>query len=193
MKDEVVRRSFLFSLKLNPANLVCANQVHGNAVKIVSASDKNTFAGGCDGLITADKEIMLGIFTADCVPLLISAGKRELKAAVHIGWKGLSAGIMENTLEMLKKEFCLRPEEIKIYIGPHIRSCCYEVGCEMESEFNVKLNSNRLDLSEIICNKLKKFGINGVFDIKRCTFHEEDSFFSYRRNRCAERILSVII
>jgi copper oxidase (laccase) domain-containing protein len=50
----------------------------------------------------------------------------------------------------------------------------------MENRFNVKLNSNRLNLSEIICNKLKKFGLNEIFDIKRCTFHEEYLFFSYR-------------
>jgi len=63
----------------------------------------------------------------------------------------------------------------------------------MESRFNAKLNGDRLNLSGIICNKLKKFGINEIFDIKRCTFHEEYSFFSYRRNRCAQRILSAII
>jgi copper oxidase (laccase) domain-containing protein len=59
-KGEVARKSFfLFSLKLNPASLVCVNQVHGNTIKIVSTSNKNTFASDCDGLITADKEMML--------------------------------------------------------------------------------------------------------------------------------------
>jgi copper oxidase (laccase) domain-containing protein len=117
MKDESVRKSFLISLKLNPAKLVCADQIHSSNVKIVGASDRDTFVGGCDGLITADKEIILGIFTADCVPLLVSYGNGELKAAIHIGWKGLSAGIIENSLEILQREFCVRPEEIKVYIG----------------------------------------------------------------------------
>ncbi|MDR3257113.1 MAG: peptidoglycan editing factor PgeF [Endomicrobium sp.] len=192
MKDEIVRNSFLSSLKLNPVNLVLANQVHSNNVKIVNAFNKNSFIDNCDGLITTDKDVMLGIFTADCVPLLMSCGNCEFKAAIHAGWKGLFAGIIENTLDILKKDFCIKIEEIKVYIGPHICSRCYEVGYEMENRFNVKPNKNKLNLSEIICNKLKKCGINKIFDIKRCTFHEESSFFSYRRNQCLERMLSII-
>jgi copper oxidase (laccase) domain-containing protein len=72
MKDKSVRKSFLGFLKLNLAKLVCADQIHSNNVKIVNASDRDTFVGGCDGLITADKEIILGIFVVDCVPLLVS-------------------------------------------------------------------------------------------------------------------------
>jgi copper oxidase (laccase) domain-containing protein len=113
----------LVSLKLNPAKLVCADQIHSSNVKIVGASDKDIFVGDCDGLITADKEIILGIFIADCVPLLMSYRCEELKAVIHIDWKGLSAGIIENSLEILQREFCVRPEEIKVYIGHHIRAC----------------------------------------------------------------------
>ncbi|MDR3253403.1 MAG: peptidoglycan editing factor PgeF [Endomicrobium sp.] len=193
MKDKSVRNSFLLSLKLNPMKLVLANQIHSNNIAIVSVSNRNTFINNCDGLITADKDIMLGIFSADCVPLLLYMGNMGIKAALHAGWKGIFSGIIENAVKIFNKEFCIRPEEIKVYMGPHICSSCYEVVREMENKFNVQLNNNKLDLSEIIYNKLKTIGINEIYNIKRCTFHEEDSFFSYRRNKCTERILSVII
>lgn len=139
MKNKAERNSFFRSLTLNPNDLVLAGQVHGNNVKIVKSVDKNTFIDNCDGLITNDKNLLLGIFTADCMPVLFSVGNGEIKAAVHAGWKGLYAGIIENTIGILKTNFCVNPKDIKIYIGPHIRSCCYETGTEMEDKFNVKL------------------------------------------------------
>jgi YfiH family protein len=135
---------------------------------------------------------MLGIFTADCVPLLMSGRNGEVKAAIHAGWKGLYLGIIEDAVKILNEKFCINPGEIRVYIGPHIRSCCYEVSYEMGNRFNVKLRDNKLNLSGVVSNKLKTLGVNEVFDINHCTFHETDLFFSYRRSKCSERILSVI-
>jgi len=192
MKDEIARKTFLCSLKLNPADLVLANQVHGNNVKVVSSSDKNTFIDNCDGLISVEEDIVLGIFTADCIPLLISAENRRLKAAIHLGWRGLCNGIIENAVEILKNEFRTELKKVNVYIGPHIRSCCCEITSEVRNKFNVGLNGNRLDMSEIVYNKLKKFGIVNIADVKLCTFHEDHLFFSYRRTHCGERIISLI-
>jgi YfiH family protein len=193
MKNKVIRTAFLRSLKLNPTNLVVAKQVHGNNVRIVNISNKDTVIDDCDGLITTDKALMLGIYTADCVPVLVSAKNEEFKAAIHVGWRGLYSGIIENTFELLKDKFCAKLKKVKVYIGPHIRSCCYEVDREMESKFSIKLDNNKLDLSEIICNKLGKFGVIDVFDVKLCTFHMENLFFSYRRTKCVERVISMIM
>jgi len=193
MKNEIVRTAFLNSLKIDPTSLVVANQIHSSNVKIVDISNKSASIDNCDGLITTDKKVILGVYTADCVPLLISAENGKLKAAVHVGWKGLSAGIIENTFETLKNEFCAKLKKIKVYIGPHIRSCCYKVGREMKDKFNVKLDNNKLDLSKIIYDKLRKFEVINVFDIKLCTFHMKHLFFSYRRTQCKERIISIIM
>jgi YfiH family protein len=192
MKDKLVRSAFLDSLKLDPINLVVATQVHSTNVRIVDASNKGAVVDDCDGMITTNKELMLGIYTADCVPLLVSAENEELKAAVHVGWRGLYDGIIENTFELLKDGFCVNLGKVKVFIGPHIRSCCYEVNREVKDKFGTKLN-DKLDLSEIICSKLSKFGITDIFDVKLCTFHMEDLFFSYRRTKCVERIMSVIM
>ncbi|MDR0977772.1 MAG: peptidoglycan editing factor PgeF [Endomicrobium sp.] len=192
MKDKYIRDSFLRSLVLDSADLVLADQIHGNNVRIVKHSDKNTFIENCDGLITDDKSILLGIFTADCIPILISSRDGEIKAAVHAGWRGILSGIVENTVGILKKNFCVSAKNIMVYIGPHIRSCCYKTGAEMEVKFNIRLVNGKLDLTSILYDKLKKCGINEIFDIEQCTFHNKELFFSYRRDCCTDRLLSVI-
>jgi copper oxidase (laccase) domain-containing protein len=88
---------------------MCRSQIYSSNVKTVRASARGTFVDGCDGLIIAGKEI----FMAD--------GIGEFKAAIHVGWKGLSVGITENSFEILQKKIYVRQEEIKVYIGPHIR------------------------------------------------------------------------
>ncbi|MDR1244737.1 MAG: peptidoglycan editing factor PgeF [Endomicrobium sp.] len=192
MKNKAERDSFLRSMVLNPADLVLANQVHGNNIKVVKRSDQNILIDNCDGLITTDKNLLLGIFTADCVPILISSSDSEVKAAVHVGWKGLYLGIVENAIGVLINDFCISPKSIKVYIGPHIRSCCYKTGSEMEDKFNIKLINGNLDLSAILRTKLENYGVNEIFDVNQCTCHNEQLFFSYRRDCCAYRLLSVI-
>jgi YfiH family protein len=192
MKDKAERDSFFQLVGLNPGNLVLANQVHGNNVKVVKSCDKNTFIDNCDGLITDDKNLLLGIFTADCVPILASCSDGEVKAAVHVGWKGLYLGIVENAIGILINDFCISPKSLKVYIGPHIRSCCYKTRTEMEDKFNIKLVNGKLDLSVILCTKLESCGVNKIFDVNQCTYHNEQLFFSYRRNCCTDRLLSVI-
>jgi YfiH family protein len=195
MKNIFSRETFLKTLNLNPKNLVFANQIHGSDVKIVGDGDKNSIVDGCDGLISESEDIILGVFTADCMPVLISAKKGKVKAAIHSGWRGLALGIVEKTIEILKSNFCVKSEEIKAYIGPHIRSCCYEVSADMETKFNVKLKNNKLDLSEIAVGKLKKCGLkdSDIYVSGKCTFHDKDLFFSYRRDKCAQRMLTAIV
>ncbi|MDR2641075.1 MAG: laccase domain-containing protein, partial [Candidatus Peribacteria bacterium] len=77
--------------------------------------------------------------------------------------------------------------------GPHIRSCCYEVGKNFEDLFNLKLQDNKLDLSRIVFNKLKNLGVVNIFDVNKCTFCQGSHFFSYRQNKTSERMLSLIV
>jgi YfiH family protein len=192
MKNKSERDSFFRSVNLNPENLVLANQIHGNNVKIVKSCDKNNFIDNCDGLITDAKNLLSGIFTADCVPILVSCSDGKVKAAVHVGWKELYLGIVENAIGILINDFCISPKNLKVYIGPHIRSCCYKTGTEMEDKFNIKLINGKLDVSAILSTKLEICGVNEIFDVNQCTYHNEQLFFSYRRDCCADRLLSVI-
>ncbi|MDR3124383.1 MAG: peptidoglycan editing factor PgeF [Endomicrobium sp.] len=191
LKDKITRDNFLISQGLRPSDLVLANQVHSANIKIVGNIDSGNFIDNCDGLITNDKSIMLGVFTADCMPLLITNG--TIKAAIHAGWKGIYLGIVENTIEVFKNKFSVHVKDIEVYIGPHIRSCCYEVGKNFEDLFNLKLQDNKLDLSRIVFNKLKNLGVVNIFDVNKCTFCQGSYFFSYRQNKTSERMLSLIV
>ncbi len=192
MKDVSARTSLFKQLHLNHADLICANQVHGNAVKIVSGKDKGKFVDNCDGLITCEKNISLGIFTADCMPVLMASKDGNAKAAVHAGWRGLAAGILENALKIFKDEFKVSPQDISVYIGPHIRRCCYEVNDDLAKVFDARLKNGRLDLSEAALKILEKNNVKDIFISTRCTMHESD-FYSYRRDKTAERQLTVLV
>jgi YfiH family protein len=191
LKNKITRDNFLISQGSRPSNLVLANQIHSANIKIVGNADSGNFIDNCDGLITNDKSIMLGVFTADCVPLLITNG--TIKAAIHAGWKGIYLGIVENTIEIFKNKFSVHVKDIEVYIGPHIHSCCYEVGKNFEDIFNSKLQDNKLDLSRIVFNKLKNLGVANIFDVNKCTFCQSSHFFSYRQNKTSERMLSLIV
>ncbi|MDR1522668.1 MAG: peptidoglycan editing factor PgeF [Endomicrobium sp.] len=190
LKDKTLRDNFLISQNLNPANLVLVNQVHSSDVKIVEKYNCGNFIDNCDGLITTDKSIILGIFTADCVPLLMTNG--IVKTAIHAGWRGIHSGIIENAVGILNNKFSINPKDIEVYVGPHIHSCCYEVSRDFENIFNLKLKNNRLDLSEVVFSKLKKLGIVNIFDMNLCTCCQNNYFFSYRRNKTSDRILSLL-
>jgi YfiH family protein len=191
LKDKIVRDKFLISQNLNPNNLVLANQVHSTNIEVIESCNCGSFVDNCDGLITNNKSIMLGVFTADCIPLLMTNGRT--RAAIHAGWEGIYLGIIENTIRIFKDKFFINVKDIEVYIGPHIRSCCYEVGKNFEDIFNLKLKENKLDLSEIIFNKLKNLGVVNIFDVNKCTFCQNSYFFSYRRDKTSKRMLSLIV
>ncbi|MDR1695781.1 MAG: peptidoglycan editing factor PgeF [Endomicrobium sp.] len=192
MKEAAARASFFHCAGLDPDKLVLANQVHGNTVKTVDASAAGTIIGDCDALITREKDLILGIFTADCMPVFIVCEKSGAKAAIHAGWRGLASGIIENAVSAMVKEFKVLPEKLKAYIGPHIRECCYEVKKETADIFKAKLINDRLCLSEIAVRKLQKNGLQNIFASEHCTFCRKDLFFSYRRDKTEERQINLI-
>lgn len=88
-----------------------------------------------DGLITAESGIMLGIQTADCVPVLVADTERRVVAVFHAGWRGTVDRIVEQGIARMAGEFGSRPEHLIAAIGPSIGSCCYTVGEEVRSAF----------------------------------------------------------
>jgi YfiH family protein len=195
MKDEAARNVLLHSLGLDVDNLVLAKQPHGNNVAIVTKKHKGSFINDCDGLITADKDIMLGVFTADCMPvLMVSKDKsKSAKAVVHAGWKGLASGILINTVKIFKEGFGVNPETLAVYIAPHIKECCYEVSADFGDIFETKLKNCRLNLAAVACKILEKEGVNGIYVSPHCTCCESDLFFSYRRDKTADRMITIVL
>ena len=78
---------------------------------------------------------LIGIRTADCVPILIADPNNRAVAAVHAGWRGAAAGIAAGTVERLVQEFGSNPGELLVAIGPAIGPCCFEVGPEVAEQF----------------------------------------------------------
>jgi YfiH family protein len=193
MKDCGARELFLFCAQVNPKKLVLAEQIHSNTVKIAAKNDGGKILEDCDGLITDELDLALGIFTADCMPVLLASKDGRVRAAVHCGWKGLAAGILENALGIFAKEFGIAAKDICVYIAPHIKECCYEVGRNFENIFNVKLKNLKLNMSEIALGKLKKSGVENIVISGECTFCKDGLFFSYRKNKTQERQLTAVL
>ena len=192
MKDFATRKDFCKRNSIDHKKIVFANQVHGTMVKRVSSADCETFIKDCDGLITDNKDIYLCIFTADCMPVFFVSRDYSVIAMVHAGWRGLAAGILENTILSFKNNFGISPQDVFAYVGPHINKCCYQISDDLKKVFNLSPEENYLSLSNEASNQLKKLGLKRVYINSNCTCHQTDTFFSYRRQPTQDRIMSLI-
>jgi hypothetical protein len=116
--------------------LVALRQIHSNLVIPASAADAGREEPKrADGLMTDEPGLLIGIQTADCIPILVADRKRHAVAAFHAGWRGTVKRIVESGIGRMRLEFGSRPEDLTAAIGPGIGPCCYAVGEEMLSEF----------------------------------------------------------
>lgn len=176
------------------------NQVHGiDIIKVPENSYKDKEA---DGLYTNERRYGLLIFTADCVPLLIYNKKSNIIGAFHSGYKGTLSSICKRAIEAMDKEGNDR-SFIEVYIGPHIRQCCYEIGDEVIEKFSKKqgykedfIIDNMLSLDKVIYDDLLSIGIlqENIHEIKHCTkCSKEPLYNSYRgQGEAANRQVSLI-
>ena len=113
--------------------LVTLRQVHSDVIRFVDSSVESQLAG--DGLITATPGLLLGIQTADCLPILLVDPKRRAVGVFHAGWRGTVKRIVEKGVGEMRRHFGSRAGDLKAAIGPGIHSCCYEVGEEVRTKF----------------------------------------------------------
>lgn len=192
MKDEAARNFFCKQNSIDSQKIVFANQVHGTVVAKVSSEDCGNFIESCDGLITDDKNIILCIFTADCMPVFMASRDYSVVAMIHAGWRGLAGGILENALMRFKNDFGIMARDVFSYIGPHIGQCCYEVGKEVKDIFNLSEKNKNLSLAKESSKQLEELGVARIYASRRCTCHETDFFYSYRREPSQDRMMSLI-
>src|ERR1700722_1060696 len=119
--------------------MVTLHQIHSSLIRRVGAADvqgvgKPAVLKG-DGLMTSEPGVLLGIQTADCIPILVADIKNRAVAAFHAGWRGTLARIVENGVGRMRLEFGSRPEHLIASIGPAIGACCYAVGEEVREQF----------------------------------------------------------
>jgi polyphenol oxidase len=128
------RRLLLGAAGAEGRTLVTLKQIHSNLTRRVTRADADRVMRA-DGLMTDDPEVMLGIQTADCVPVLVRDKRTHAVAAFHAGWRGTLKRIVEGGIGKMRLEFGSRPEDLEAAIGPAIGACCYAVGEEVRSEF----------------------------------------------------------
>lgn len=205
LKDN--RRIFLEKLKIPPRDLVCLQQVHGNRIYVAAKKDRGSGAlsyasalRGCDGIITNEKHLPLAVLTADCLSIFLLDVKQRAVAIVHCGWRGAKDAIALSGLKMLKDTFLSQPKDILCALGPSIRSCCYEVGCEFRDYFAYGLARKKgklyLDLAAVVLRQLLGAGIpqKNITDSGICTSCQNKYFFSYRKDGPnTGRMMSVIM
>jgi len=131
------RRMFVTAVAEKSAPpLVTLKQVHSSIVQRVGKADAGDEAKHkADGMMTNETGILLGIQTADCIPVLIADRKKRAVAAFHAGWRGTLKRIVENGVGRMRLEFGSQPEDMVAAIGPGIGACCYSVGEEVRMEF----------------------------------------------------------
>lgn len=179
--------------------LVTVTQVHGNDLLVLDQpnTEFSHFTKlECDGIITNQHGIMIGVCVADCVPVLLLDPVQRVIAAIHAGWKGTAEGIVRKGVSAMVSLFDCAPGQILTAIGPAIRPCCYEVDAPVMNAFRagktdfdgVATASGpdkwRLDLVEANRGQLLRAGIPeaNVETTPFCVACEKDLFFSYRRD-----------
>jgi YfiH family protein len=178
-----------------PEGLLKPKQVHGTAVAVASEAGGLSLAEA-DAVISCGPGRMIGVVTADCVPILLSTERGEAVAAIHAGWRGLAAGVVARGVAALRS--LAGDQRFVAAIGPHIGPCCYEVDApvttSLEERFAVALagaltptrpGHHRLALARLVEHDLVACGvpretIGAVPDA--CTACDPARFHSFRRD-----------
>lgn len=191
---ERIRKDLSKKLSREIALPIYLNQVHQD--KVIQVGKGKAFPTGQtkgDGLITNLPDTPIGVFTADCCPVLMASSKAV--SATHAGWKSTLQNICKKTVGKYDELYGIKPKELTAWIGPCIGSCCFEIGNEVYDAFVTKIDSCKkfftkfnkwhLNLRELNRYQLIQAGIpeNQIIDLKECTYCQDEKYFSYRRQK----------
>ncbi len=127
------QRRFAQALGGDGMRLVTLRQIHS---AVVHVADNGLAAGRQgDSLIAAQPGTLVGIKTADCLPVLLVDPRRRVVAAAHAGWRGAAKRVVQKTVGEMRRLFDCDPSDLVAAVGPGIQSCCFEVGPEVLEEF----------------------------------------------------------
>jgi len=127
------REKFMAAIDARKMPLAALRQFHSDVIHVAAAPCAE--APKADALITSTPGLLLGVQTADCVPIILADTQRRVVAAIHAGWRGTLARIAVKTLGRMTMEFGTRPRDVFAALGPAIGRCCYEVGPEVAQAF----------------------------------------------------------
>jgi YfiH family protein len=130
------RTAFAAALSARELPFITLRQFHSDMIHVASAPPASADeARQADALATRVPELLLGVQTADCVPILLADTRRRAVAAIHAGWRGTLARIAVKAMGRMRMEFGTRPADVVAALGPAIGRCCYEVGPEVAQAF----------------------------------------------------------
>lgn len=192
-----------------PAEPLWLKQIHG--VTVSTPASRNALGNGpfeADASVTNIPNEVLAILTADCMPVLFASRSGDVIGAAHAGWRGLSGGILENTVDaMMALSPDLMTSDISAWLGPAIGPSAFEVGDDVLEAFApqgqdilskafipiVETPGKYLaDLYLLARDRLLVLGIEQIEGGEFCTVNDPEHFFSYRRDKVTGRFASLI-
>lgn len=183
------RRRICQTFNLSLEDLGVVDQRHTNIVHVITKPFLRDDIPVGDALITSTPNVLIGVKTADCVPILLADQTQPLVAAIHAGWRGAVGGIIENTLRRMN-EMGAKSQNIVAALGPCIWQESFEVdrsfvetfkGSEQFFVVGKHRNHYQFDLPGYVISRLKKTGVAIVSPSPADTFTDEKNFFSCRR------------
>lgn len=189
------RARFFNKLHLDPNHVVSAGLVHGNNVIVVGEEDLSQKIANVDGLITSVPNVILTISIADCLPLYFFDETKQVIGLAHAGWRGVNGEIAVKMLDKMVSEFETKPEDVLVEIGPHIKSCHFEVDEDVAQKFSdyqeqisKKGEKSLINLSGIVREQLRKRGVKeeNINISKECTYCFKEKYYSFRRDKPAQ-------
>lgn len=180
-----------------PGDIQWLNQIHSTIVLELPTSRQERTADACH---TNQANTVCAVLTADCLPVLFCDPNTLQVAAAHAGWRGLCAGVLEETIKVFPD-----PQDVLAWLGPAIGPNAFEVGAEVRSAFieidpqaelAFKPSSNEGkwvgDLYEIARQRLSALGCHQIYGGEYCTYSDSGRFYSYRREGITGRMASFI-
>ena len=181
----------LSNLNLENKKFKLVNQIHSkNIIEINKENFKRKFYG--DGLITIDKNIALGVLTADCAPIFLFDKEKKIICSIHSGWKGAFLNITKEAVKKISRKK-INIKNLIAVVGP----CLGFENFEVDKNFKIKFlkknkyyskffshkneNKDLFNLRNLINFQLKKEGIQKIYHIRKNTYKYSDYFFSHRR------------
>ena len=193
-KHPVIKKNREDLNKLFPSTPHYMKQIHGN--KVINLDNKISSSLICDGLITKRKNQVIGVLTADCIPLVIASKCGNIICVLHVGRKGLEYNIIKNAFKILNTY----NYKYEVWVGPAISKKYYIVDIKIRNlfkninkdyeKFFTKNNSNNnynMDLIGIASFQLTQNNVANIFYSNLCTVENNDDFYSYRYSSDKER------
>jgi YfiH family protein len=177
---------------LPEAELATVHQIHSAEVVVADAAWPQGERPRADGMVTDTPNLLLGILTADCAPVLFADHQAVVVGAAHAGWRGALAGVTDSTIEAMEK-LGARREHIRAAVGPCIGQPSYEVDEAFRARFlHADPNNDRFfiegpagkphfDLEAYVVHRLVAAGIEEIEALNLDTYADDSCFFSFRR------------